>query len=71
MKSTIIYSVAEIDMEWLTGIPKPYIVKSFYEREQAIERKDLLTRIALADKSKKQYQVVSVKVDYDESEERT
>jgi len=59
---TIIYSVVEIDFSWVGNEPRPNIIKSYANREDAIMKKDLCKKIATVDQSKVQYQVVSINV---------
>ena len=59
----IIYSVVEIDFHWGSDEPRPSILHTYADFKEAVTKKDLCKQIALLDKSRKQYQVVSIKVD--------
>jgi uncharacterized membrane-anchored protein len=58
----IIYSVVEIDFHWGSDEPKPSIIHTYADFKEAVTKKDLCKQIASLDKSRKQYQVVSIKV---------
>ena len=58
--NTIIYCVVQIDWTWTTNEPRPSIIATYGNREDAIQKQDLMKKIATIDQSKMQFKVISI-----------
>ena len=58
--NNIIYCVVQIDWTWTTNEPRPSIIATYGNREDAIQKQDLMKKIATIDQSKMQFKVISI-----------
>ena len=58
--NNIIYCVGQIDWTWTTNEPRPNIIATYGNREDAIQKQDLMKKIATIDQSKMQFKVISI-----------
>jgi hypothetical protein len=63
IKDIIVYSVVKVDFAWRDEEARPSIIATYTDRQQAIDKKHLCKQIAILDKAKDQYHVVSIKLD--------
>ena len=65
--NNIVYCVVQIDWTWTTNEPRPSIIATYGNREDAIQKQDLMKKIATIDQSKMQFKVISIT--YEEKDE--
>ena len=58
--NNIVYCVVQIDWTWTTNEPRPSIIATYGNREDAIQKQDLMKKIATIDQSKMQFKVISI-----------
>ena len=58
--NNIVYCVVQIDWTWTTNEPRPSIITTYGNREDAIQKQDLMKKIATIDQSKMQFKVISI-----------
>jgi len=58
--NNIIYCVVQIDWSWHGNEPRPSIIATYGNREDAIQKQDLMKKIATIDQSKMQFKVISI-----------
>jgi hypothetical protein len=58
--NNIVYCVVQIDWTWTTNEPRPSIIATYGNREDAIQKQDLMKKIAHIDQSKMQFKVISI-----------
>ncbi len=58
--NNIVYCVVQIDWTWTTNEPRPSIIATYGNREDAVQKQDLMKKIATIDQSKMQFKVISI-----------
>ena len=58
--NNIVYCVVQIDWGWTTNEPRPSIIATYASREDAVQKQDLMRKIATIDQSKMQFKVISI-----------
>ena len=58
--NNIVYCVVQIDWAWTNDEPRPSIIATYADREDAIQKQDLMKKIATIDQSKMQFKVISI-----------
>ena len=58
--NNIVYCVVQIDWTWTTNEPRPSIIATYGNREDAIQNQVLMKKIATIDQSKMQFKVISI-----------
>ena len=60
VNNNIVYCVVQIDWAWTNDEPRPSIIATYASREDAVQKQDLMRKIATIDQSKMQFKVISI-----------
>ena len=60
VNNNIVYCVVQIDWAWTNDEPRPSIIATYADREDAVQKQDLMKKIATIDQSKMQFKVISI-----------